>query len=288
MRELATEYEMSFGDAMRLLATRETLSVAADLLGEVGTRALGDFLASRGYAPPQDISFSVDRYARGRLDGAEKKKGEIDMSAHTKEEYRSLLTQGLNQEQIAAQWGIKKSSLLVMVSSKGWNKPGASEVLDPSGAETSGQASAVTSENPVTHDDIHAPSQEEREEIFSASGAPAAATGITVSITIDHAILAAGLHGIQKDIYQTACEKGWHVTPNSLPQSIALMHCELSEALQADRKHQGDAAAAEEFADVLIRIFDTCQEHNLDVVGALFAKMEKNRGRDHRHGGLKY
>lgn len=93
--------------------------------------------------------------------------------------------------------------------------------------------------------------------------------------------------------HATAVEKGWWDKPRDLPTQIALMHSELSEALEAHRnedpqlylvdgKPEGIAA---EFADVLIRIFDTCGKYGFQLEEALRLKMEYNRTRPHRHGG---
>ncbi len=93
---------------------------------------------------------------------------------------------------------------------------------------------------------------------------------------------------IAESVYQTALEKGWHDTPTPFPTAIALIHSEVSEALEADRKGKGAMAVAEELADVVIRVMDTAEAEGLDLAGALFAKMQKNREREWRHGGLPY
>jgi NTP pyrophosphatase (non-canonical NTP hydrolase) len=72
------------------------------------------------------------------------------------------------------------------------------------------------------------------------------------------------------------------------PAAIALMHSELSEALEVMRlgmpEPEGSAALAEEFADVLIRVLDYCGAAQLDLGRALIGKMEKNRKRPRMHG----
>lgn len=81
-----------------------------------------------------------------------------------------------------------------------------------------------------------------------------------------------------------------------IPEKIALMHSELSEALECYRdvnKTIHDSWLTEkgkpegfitELADVVIRIFDTCGRHGLDLEGAILAKMKYNAGRPYKHG----
>lgn len=93
--------------------------------------------------------------------------------------------------------------------------------------------------------------------------------------------------------HATAVEKGWWEKPREFGTQIALMHSELSEALEefrseepflylVDGKPEGIAA---EFADVLIRIFDTCGKYGIQLEEALRLKMAYNKTRPHRHGG---
>ena len=75
------------------------------------------------------------------------------------------------------------------------------------------------------------------------------------------------------------------------PLKIALIHSEVSEALEGFRKnindtHLTDRPMAEvELADALIRIFDLAGRHGFDVGGALVEKLAYNITRkDHQPG----
>ena len=76
--------------------------------------------------------------------------------------------------------------------------------------------------------------------------------------------------------------------PELLASKIALMHSELSEALEGLRKGKQDdhlphrRAEEVELADAVIRIFDYCARRRFDIGGAISEKMEYNRTRqDH-------
>lgn len=97
--------------------------------------------------------------------------------------------------------------------------------------------------------------------------------------------------------HQTAVEHGWweEQPPRSFGDQIALMHSELSEALEQFREHHHPSeiyiedakpeGVAVELADVLIRIFDTCGYYGVDLQQALTLKLAYNKTRPYRHGG---
>lgn len=84
---------------------------------------------------------------------------------------------------------------------------------------------------------------------------------------------------------------GWTIlTPEdwdnayTIPTALALIHSEVSEALEGFR--EGDRQnVAEELADVLIRVLNVADGLEINMDEEVSKKMEKNRHRGHRHGG---
>lgn len=116
-----------------------------------------------------------------------------------------------------------------------------------------------------------------------------------------------GLQWAQYIAHKTATDAGWYHDPatgepvvRNFGEVVALMHSELSEALEADRKGLMDdklphrSGVEVEFADCIIRILDTAAAMGLDVAGALIEKNRYNQTRaDHKlenraNGGKKY
>jgi NTP pyrophosphatase (non-canonical NTP hydrolase) len=100
------------------------------------------------------------------------------------------------------------------------------------------------------------------------------------------------LNRIAQDAYDVADASGWHTiepdawgghralcgyTPQHLLANLALIHSEVSEALEAVRKDPDHIA--EELADVLIRTLELAYMLGIDIGGVTLAKMTKNRAR---------
>jgi hypothetical protein len=108
--------------------------------------------------------------------------------------------------------------------------------------------------------------------------------------------------------HKTATDAGWYADPatgepikRNFGEVVALMHSELSEALEADRKSLMDDKLPHrdgrevEFGDCVIRIFDTAEAEGMDLAGAFIEKNRYNQKRaDHKlaaraeAGGKKY
>lgn len=104
------------------------------------------------------------------------------------------------------------------------------------------------------------------------------------------------LKDFQREVYQTGVDHGWYEDPTEDGTRIALMHSELSEALEdlrmseppQSKKIDGFLEVEEEFADTMIRILDFAQHRHLRVAEAMVAKAAYNKTRPYKHGGKKF
>ena len=109
------------------------------------------------------------------------------------------------------------------------------------------------------------------------------------------------LRSIQTKLHGQATAMGWHRKQREVGTLIALMHSELSEALEGVRKNLPDDHLPNrqmievEFADCIIRILDAAGLLGLDIAGAMAEKHDYNAVRaDHQQqnrdaeGGKKF
>lgn len=98
------------------------------------------------------------------------------------------------------------------------------------------------------------------------------------------------LNALGIEIREINRDNGWNVTQiedwgdtYKVPAILALIHSEVSEALEAFRKRDRENFA-EEMADVLIRVLDCTPGLAIDIDKAVAAKLERNKQRGYRHG----
>lgn len=89
--------------------------------------------------------------------------------------------------------------------------------------------------------------------------------------------------------YERSKNAGWHDNPREVGTMLALIHSEVSEALEGFRKDLMDdhlphrPMAEVELADAVIRIFDLAGSQGFDLGGAFSEKIEYNLRRvDHK------
>ena len=114
---------------------------------------------------------------------------------------------------------------------------------------------------------------------------------------------------LQSIAHETALAKGWWNPPKTFGEQAVLFHAEISEAVEEYRNghpphevyrnlppsefqlklSEIDELKPEgvpiELADLIIRVFDSAEHYNMDLIGAILMKMKYNLSRSHRHGG---
>jgi NTP pyrophosphatase (non-canonical NTP hydrolase) len=99
---------------------------------------------------------------------------------------------------------------------------------------------------------------------------------------------------MQQEVFDWAKRKGWTDRLVELPEQVALIHSEASEALEAWRNNEPMSwtddngkprGVGSEYADVVIRVMHYCALNGLNLADELEHKMAYNEKRPYRHGG---
>ena len=102
------------------------------------------------------------------------------------------------------------------------------------------------------------------------------------------------LYDTQDKIWEWAKRKGWNDKPIPYPEQVALIHSEVSEALEAYRDGVIDTVKDEhgkpigyfsELADAVIRICHYFSREGRSLQEEIDLKMAYNEEREYRHGG---
>lgn len=118
------------------------------------------------------------------------------------------------------------------------------------------------------------------------------------------------INELSQRIHANAQNKGFYEQPRNIGEMLCLIHSEVSEALECDRKkktisHDPDYVAGldgekfkdcferfikdtfeDELADIIIRVMDLAVYKNVDLEKHIELKMRYNAMREYKHGKL--
>jgi len=117
------------------------------------------------------------------------------------------------------------------------------------------------------------------------------------------------INELSKEIHQNARNKGFFDSEKNIGEMLCLIHSEVSEALEADRKNRYTTGTIEiinsfvidemfvtdfkigvkdtfedELADIMIRVMDLAAFKGINLEQHILAKMRFNAMREHKHG----
>ncbi|MCK9479771.1 MAG: hypothetical protein M0R40_09800 [Firmicutes bacterium] len=101
------------------------------------------------------------------------------------------------------------------------------------------------------------------------------------------------INQLQILVYDWAKRKGWCDRIVPIPEQVALIHSEASEALEAWRNKEPQSWTDEtgkpqgvgsEYADIVIRVCHYSALLGIDLQAEILRKMDYNEKREHRHG----